>query len=517
MRKELATRHLSDFIRFGWRYVDPADYVHGWHIDAIAEHLEAVNLGQIRRLIINVPPRSSKSSLVSVAWPAWTWAQENDREFPLIGSRVQWLFASYGIKLSRRDNNKTRRLILSPWYQENWGDRFRLSYDVNTAERFDNDQGGYRMCTSVGGALTGEGGAIIVIDDPHKAGKDADSDDIRQRALDWWDQEMSTRLNDPRVGAFVVIAQRVHENDLCGHLLESNKWEHLMLPARFDERRRCFIEATKFEDPRAQDGDPLWPERFGVKELDDLESELGPYAAAAQLAQSPAPRGGGVFKRDWWQMYGQETDADNKLLAEQHLPLKTLKFPPFEYVVASVDTAFTEKEENDWSAMTVWGVFRDRGDLSKVMLAYAWQARLELNPLVERVAKTCKQWNVDRLLIEGKASGKSVIQELHRLYADEPWVVEEIIPEGDKVARAYSVQGIFSKGMILAPDRPYADLVINQMSSFPKAKHDDLVDSTVQAIRHLRDSGIIVMREERARELLAAQQHQAPLPPLYPA
>ncbi len=206
VRAELAERSLADFIRLGWRYIDPSDFLTNWHIDAICEHLEAVTRGEIRRLLINVPPRHMKSIGVSVAWPAWTWLQKPGG-YKLAGPHVRWLYASYAQTLSIRDSVKCRRLIESHWYQSNWGDRVCLTSDQNTKIRFDNDKQGYRLATSVDGALTGEGGDVVVVDDPHNV-SEGDSPNVRNSTLAWWDEAMSTRLNDPKTGAYVVIMQR---------------------------------------------------------------------------------------------------------------------------------------------------------------------------------------------------------------------------------------------------------------------------------------------------------------------
>lgn len=525
---------LSDFVRGGWKYIDPNPYVHGWHIDAVAEHLQAVVDGDIRRLVINIPPRTSKSSIVSVAFPAWTWAQPISTHTS--GPGVQFLFASYAQSLSIRDSTKCRRLIDSPWYKERWADRIQLTSDQATKIRFDNKQGGYRLATSVGGALTGEGGAIIVVDDPHNA-IEMESDLVRQNTLDWWDNSLSTRLNNPKKGAFIVIMQRLHEEDLTGHILSRNvgDWTHLCLPMRYEWNRHS-VTSIGWNDPRGLDdqGEPLvlvdstgaryardsaaqtvldeekegqllTPDRFGPDEIRILESQLGPYQSAGQLQQRPEPKGGGIFKRDWWQLWGQD------------------QFPPFEYILASLDTAYTEKEENDPSALTVWGVFTHKlnqptrlvfkdGSFyddfltsetsQRIMLMNAWQGRLELHELVEKVADICRRMKVSRLLIESKASGISVAQELRRLYAGTDFAVQLTDPKSqDKVARAYSIQHLFSEGMIYAPDRAWADMVMTQCSSFPKGKHDDLVDTVSQALRYLRQTNIIQRGEEVVRDL----------------
>jgi hypothetical protein len=207
---EQAARHLREFVRQAWPVVEPSTpFVSGWHIDAIVEHLEAVSLGQIRNLLINVPPRHMKSLLVSVFWPAWEWIRWPQR---------RWLYSSYGAQLSIRDSVKCRRLIESPWYQARWADRFALTSDQNTKGRFDNNRSGYRLSTSVGGSATGEGGDRIVCDDPNNV-KEVESDSVRKTTNDWFDVVMSTRVNDPKTAAKVVVMQRCHQQDLSGHLL----------------------------------------------------------------------------------------------------------------------------------------------------------------------------------------------------------------------------------------------------------------------------------------------------------
>jgi hypothetical protein len=466
---------MVSFVEGAWKYIDPNPYKYGWHLEAIAEHLQAVTRGEIRRLVINVPPRTSKSSMVSVCFPAWTWAQSEYG--PLSGPHVQFLFASYAQSLSIRDSIKTRRLIESPYYQNYWGRSMKIVSDQNTKVRFDNDKGGYRLATSVDGALTGEGGSIIVVDDPHNA-NEVESDLVRQGTLDWWDQSMSTRLNDPKTGAYIVIMQRLHESDLTGHVLSKDRgeWTHLCLPMRFEPDRQCITKW--FVDDRTE-GELLVEDRFGEAEVASLEAALGPFAAAGQLQQRPRPKGGGIIKRDWWVLW------DETVSGAEGLP-KTV-FPPFEYVIASLDTAYTTRQENDYSAMTVWGVWTDRNGNRRIMLVHAWQERLEFPKLVLKVIKESNTFKIDKLLIESKAAGISVAQELRTHFARESWGIQLVDPgRGDKVARAYAIQHLFSEGMIYAPDFEWAEMVISQTEAFPKAKHDDLVDSMTQALTHLR-------------------------------
>lgn len=490
---------LASFIKQGWKYIDPQPYVHGWHVDALCEHLEAVSRGQIKRLLINVPPRSSKSSICSVGWPAWTWIQE--RRNVLCGPEVQFMSVSYAATLSERDSNKMRRLIDSEWYQRNWGDRFGFSSDQNAKRKFENTKGGYRLATSLTGTQTGDGGIVVLIDDPMSAG-DANSDVERQNVLTWWKETLPTRLNDAKEGAIVVIMQRLHQEDLAGHILENNSngdWCHLNLPMRYDSSSPCstFIG---WEDPRTFDGELLCPARYGEKETSALERDLGSYAAAAQLQQMPAPKGGGIIKREDWRLYPPvdwEVDED-----------KPLTFPKFEYLLMSVDTAYGEKQENDFSACTVWGVWRDKGKLPRLMLVEAWNERLSFNPLVTKIIETAKRRQIDCLLLEGKASGMSVYQEIKRLCANEDFSVYSINPVGDKVTRVHTCQPLFENGTIFAPDRKYADTVIGQFEMFPKGKHDDLVDSVTMALNYMRKIGLALLSDEGAAANTSAAMFQ---------
>jgi predicted phage terminase large subunit-like protein len=262
-------------------------FVPNWHLDAVCDHLAAVSKGEILNLIINIPPRHTKSLTASVFWPAWEWIDSPS---------VQFLYSSYAENLSIRDSVKTRRLIQSPWYRERWGDRYRLTSDQNQKIRFDNDKQGYRLATAVGGSNTGEGGDRIVIDDPNNV-KKVESDADRLSVNDWWDLVMSTRRNDPKTSGVVIMMQRSHEDDLTGHILKKELgYDELVLPARY-EGNRCKT-SLHFTDPRTKEGEALNPRRYDDKELTKLERELGEYGTAGQLQQRPHPRKGGLFKAD---------------------------------------------------------------------------------------------------------------------------------------------------------------------------------------------------------------------------
>jgi len=290
------------------------------------------------------------------------------------------------------------------------------------------------------------------------------------------------------------------------------------LPMKY-EPERAFQTRIGWNDPRTKPNELLWPERFGEPEVNLLEKQLGPFSSAGQLQQRPEPAGGGVIKRDWWKLWDSPT------------------FPPMDFIVASLDTAYTLKTSNDFSAITVWGVFsgdtvandirgvdgmverRYTEDVPRAMLMFAWQKRLELHELVEEVASTCRKLKVDKLLIENKAAGHSVSQELRRLYGNERFSVQLHDPKSiDKLSRLYSVQHLFSEGMIFAPDKAWAEMTMTQVGQFPKGKHDDIVDTVSQALRHLRDLGLLTRAPERIEEIEAMKAYPGGREqPLYPA
>jgi hypothetical protein len=457
----------------------------------------------------------------------------------LLGPGAQFLCAGYAMTLSLQESVKCRTLITSDWYQKLWGSRYHLVGDMNTKTRFQNNMSGIRNTVSVGGATTGLGGSYLIGDDLNNSAE-ANSEAIIESTINWWDQAWYNRLNNskPGMGCRIVVAQRLNERDISGHVLEGQigEWTHLCLPMRFEPDRSFHTvlvpaeanggEEITWTDPRTKAGQLLWPERFDDAQVNLLEKTYGPYGFAGQCQQRPEPAGGGVIKRDWWKLWPEAA------------------YPPMDFIIASLDTAYTIKTENDYSAMTVWGVWAgdsasiatrsaDRyghgmdapaftsvslGAVPKVMLMNAWKERLEIHDLVRRVAKTAKDCFVDKLLIEDKAAGHSVAQELRRLFGHENFSVQLVNPGAiDKLARLHSVAHLFAEGMIYAPDRQWADMVITEVAAFPKAKNDDLTDTCSMAVRHLRDLGLLTRSPERMAELHDAQQHRVKSPaPLYP-
>lgn len=528
--REACEASLSEFLAAAWQYIDPSPYQTCYAIDAMADHLEAVISGDIPRLLMNVPPRCSKTSLVSIAFPAWVWAQ-TDTSY-LAGPQVQFLCASYGHTLSLDSSNKCRRLITSPWYQERWGGRFSFRHDQDTKFHFENDKGGARIATSVGGSLLGLGGAILLADDLNNT-EQVESEAERETVAQFWQEFHTTRLNDPKQSAIVVIQQRLHERDVSGLILEKvekgdEDWVLLRIPMRYESGYKYttvvlpqYDSDEPWDDPRTEDGELMWPERFGEAEVRNLENGLGPYLAAGRLQQRPAPKGGGILQREWWQpwdhieaqKYGLEWKANRR------------DYPEFELVIASLDTAYGEKEENDFNALTIWGIFLDTNGNRRALLAYGWTKRLPLNGkiiaqrhgeadlqfkerqqeawgLTEWIADTCRRYKVQRLLIENKTRGVDVANELRRLYARNNWGIQLVNPVKDKVSRAHSVVPLFTDGSIYAPvDRLWCANIINSCAIFPKGEHDDDVDSVTQSLLWMRNAGLLMRAEEQEAEI----------------
>jgi predicted phage terminase large subunit-like protein len=468
--QEAARRHLRDFVWQAWAVIEPSTpFVPGWHIDAIIEHLEAITNGQIRNLLLNVPPRHMKSLLVSVFWPAWEWIRWPER---------RWLYSSYGAQLSIRDSIKCRRLIESPWYRQRWGDRFALTSDQNTKGRFDNNRSGYRLATSVGGAATGEGGDRIVCDDPHNV-QEAESDAIRKATLDWWDVVISTRVNDPKTAAKVVVMQRCHQQDLSGHLLEQGGWEHLCLPAEYEGPIRP--TSIGWSDPRQEHSELLWPERFGPPEIESLKVSLGSYAAAGQLQQRPSPAGGGILKRHWFRFWQPP---------EANLPPVIVRLPDgtqqsiilarlgrIDEVIQSWDCAFKDLATSDYVVGQVWG----RVGAAYLLLDQV-RGRLDYPSTVKAVVELSRKWPMCiAKLIEDKANGSAVIQ---MLSGSIPGLLP-VNPEGGKVARAAAASPLIEAGNVYLPHPHYAPWVndfIEECAAFPNGAHDDQVDAMTQAL-----------------------------------
>lgn len=486
--RRAASASLYEFVKQAWHVVEPGvAFVPSWHIEQICEHLEAITSGDIRKLLINIPPRHSKSLIVSVMWPMWEWLTDPSHKY---------LCASYSGSLSIRDNLKARRLVQSPWYQERWGHLYALAGDQNAKQRFENDKTGYRLATSVGGTATGEGGSRLILDDPHSA-QEAQSDVIRESAIEWFDVVWSTRLNDPKRDAMVTIMQRLHEKDISGHILEDiGGWEHLCIPAEWDGVRRKTSLGPY--DPRTKKGELICPERFGEKEITDLKQLLGTYGSSGQLQQDPQPAEGGILKVKHFRLWPHA---------------KAL--PHFEFILQSYDCAFTEKTTGDPTAFTAWGIFTFEGE-RQAMLIDAWDEYLSYPDLRSRAIK---EWGTeyggmskadafsrakrpDRILVEAKASGQSLLQDLR--LAKVP-AVGYNPGLADKVSRAHQAAPTLELGLLWIPESgknpghavSWAQAFLKQLGKFPVAEHDDYVDTFTQAIIFMKNDGWFTLPQAR--------------------
>jgi predicted phage terminase large subunit-like protein len=536
--KEAQSRRggLIEFVRYFWHVLEPeTQLVDGWPLEAICQHLEAVTFGEITRLLINVPPGFMKSLLTDVFWPAWEWG-------PMARPHLRYIAFSYSASLTERDNDRFRTLITSRPYQALYGPKNGkdgVTLRNKTTLKVMNVSTGWKLASSVGGVGTGERGDRVIIDDPHNV-VEAESETVRAETVRWFRESVSSRFNNLEEGALVIIMQRLHADDVSGTILDLRlPYCLLMIPWGYDSSRQVNKDGSPFEngigwvdprynpdDPEGNDGEAAWPARFAPEAIERTQAEIGPYGWAGQYQQSPTPRGGGIFKEEWWQLW-EAVDG---------------KFPPFEYILASLDSSYTEKEENDPSGLTVWGIFRNNEGKRRIMLVHAWRKHLQFSGprndqrpnesreqyrrrtmadwgLMEWVHDTCIRFKVDRLLIEAKASGLSAAQEIQNRFGLQDWAVQLCPVKGDKMARALACQPTFSQLMVYAPEREWAEMVIEEMSKFPRFKYDDLTDSATQAIKHMREVGLAQTDHEVYAEEIAnvTYRPRSRMAAIYPA
>ncbi|HAC57402.1 MAG TPA: terminase [Rhodobiaceae bacterium] len=442
--RALMRQDLSSFIQRSIATVDPgADYLHNWHIDAIAHRLAQIATGEIKRLIITMPPRSLKSISASVAFPAWLLGRDPT-------SRI--VAASYAEGLSDMLARSSMKIIQSAWYRDAFP-QTSISNRIAARADFETTRGGGRFSTSIGGTLTGRGGNIVLIDDPHKP-EEATSEVKRQAVIDWFRSSLLSRLDDPRSGSIVLIQQRVHEEDLAGFLLAGGGWVHLNLPAIAEEKQRI---------PLGWRGEKVWKqnellhaERLPRLFLKQRQVELGSYVFAAQYQQRPAPLEGGLVKWEWFTTYDRAP--------ERH---------PRDKIVQSWDTASKAAEANDWSVCTTW-LMREK----EAWLLHVDRKKLEFPALRARIVSHAAQYDANTVLIEDAGSGVSLIQDLKRKH---PFAVIPCTPKNDKATRLLSVSHLIEDGSVSIPQEAswLADFRY-ELSVFPNGKNDDQVDSFSQ-------------------------------------
>lgn len=491
---------LKLFLEQAWHVVVPrAPFVGGYHIDAICEHLEAVTAGEIRRLVIAVPPGTTKSTTASICWPAWEWTSQPHRRF---------ISASYVQRLATRLAVKSRDLIRSPWYQARWGTGWQMKPDEDLKTEYANTAGGRRLAIGVGTG-TGEHGDVVLIDDPHDA-EEILSDNARAAAIDWHDGTITTRFTNAAEGAEVIIAQRLHEADLIGHVtqLEPEAWTVLCLPERYERHHPNVTPALRTlesgrvvaGDPRTEEGELLCPDRIGPADNEARMLRLGSFRAAGQLQQRPAAREGEILKRADWQWFPREWLTDDGL---RHLPR-------FDRMVQSWDTTFKDKTSSDYVAGQVWGV---RGP--DRFLLRSWHDRMSL-ALTKATMLEAHGWVEERwphvahtVLVEASANGPDVVAELRR----EVGGLQTVAAKGDKTMRAIAASPILESGNVFLPGAAslepqgydlaltpaFAARLVEESAVFPHGTHDDEVDAFTQMVNWLRLRSASKAKVSRAR------------------
>lgn len=460
---ELAGRSLSRFVRTFWPVVEPGHaFLSNWHVDYVAEHLEAVTAGEIHRLAVNIPPRYMKSLLVSVFWPAWEWTDNPS---------LRYLFASYAASLSTKHSLDRRRILTDERYRL-WYPGVELTGDQATKTEVENTARGTMVSTSVGGTATGKGGDRIVVDDPINP-EEAYSDTKRETANRFFDHTLSTRLDDKKAGAIVLIMQRLHDDDPTGHVLEedADEWVVVKLPAEAPEKVVVHFPRSGREVVR-EAGEPLWEGREDKAELARMRKRLGPYGYAAQYQQEPVPLTGGLVDDSWWRFYLE---------------------PPrrFDLVLQSWDCTFKDLETSDYVVGQVWG----RVGARKYLLDEV-RGKWDIVKTIAMVRRLSAKWPAALTkLVEDKANGTAVIAMLRR---ELPGLIP-VEPQGGKVARLMAVLPTIEAGDVYLPDpkaNPWVDDYRVEFRRFPRGKHDDRVDATSQALVRL-DAGAGAPRKVR--------------------
>lgn len=444
--RALLRSDLASFATKCFKELNPdTPFLHNWHHDLLATRLQACFEGRIRRLIINLPPRNGKSILASVSLPAfWLGHRPSD----------QIICLSYNQVLANTNSNHCRAVMNTAWYQDLFATR--ISPKRSAVEEFATTQMGFRMATSVGGTLTGRGADLIIADDPLKP-DEALSNTQREAVNEWFDHTLLSRLNNKEEGCIIIVMQRLHLEDLPGHVLQQGPWEVISLPAIAVEDEvhtySTFL-GTRTVVRKAEEA--LHPERESVETLRGLRAGMGEYAFEAQYQQSPVPHGGTIVKEDWLKTYDQ-------------VPSR------FEQIIQSWDTALTESERSDFSVGTTWGLLGGR-----MYLLHVLRAKLGYPDLKRAVLSQAAAYKATVILIEDRGSGTPLIQELRK---DGLNKVHAFNPLNDKITRLNVQTPWFEAGNVLLPrEASWLADYRKELLAFPKTAKDDQVDSTTQAL-----------------------------------
>ncbi len=455
IEREACRRSLAAFVRDAWHVIEPSTpYVHGWHIDLICDHLQSVTLGDINRLLVNVPPGTMKSLLIGVFWPAWEWGP---RGMP----SMRYVTASHNQDLAIRDTRKMRLLIESDWYQSRWP--IAMARDQNEKSKFENAATGFRHSMAMK-SLTGSRGNRVIIDDPHSI-EGALSDAERETTLRIFAETVPSRLTDPKTSAIVVVMQRIHERDVSGFILadaSKHGYTHIMLPMEFEPDRKCVTDYGS--DPRTEEGELLFPARFpaDVVERDKaiMTANGGSQAVAGQFQQRPSPRGGGLIKGAWFGRYSI--------------------LPPIDHYMIFADTAQKTKERHDYSVFACYGLGKD----GMLYLVDQVRGKLEAPELRRRALDFWNKHNTARKFwVEDKASGTGLIQDLK---SENRLPIFPIQRNIDKLTRVKDASPRIEAGYVKIPESaPWVSDFIAECESFTdndSHAHDDQIDPLCDAI-----------------------------------
>jgi hypothetical protein len=500
LSRQEAEESLYEFTRQAWPHVaGNIPFVGGWHMEIIAKCLECAFRREHLDVLINIPPGMSKTTLISVMFPAWCWIHNPEETF---------MCASYASSISLDQSLICRRLIESVWFQLRWGNRVKLAKDQNAKGLFYNDRFGYRLSTSVGGVGTGMRGGIKIADDPNDV-NDSMSEVKLAAAKSWWNQVWPSRSKDFKKAVRIVVQQRTSMSDISGVILDSEfseSWMKIILPMEFEPSNRCKIKFPNgeiWEDPRTKEGELLCEERFGADEIKKFQSQLGAYGYAGQYQQRPSPEAGGIIKREWFSLWDKITPPD------------------IEYTIQSWDTAIEAHEMNCYSACTTWGIFDipNTHNVKGLILLSLWRGRVEFPELRTMAQRLYNDYRDDgeislkpdgkhrpnMVLIEAKASGNSLVQEMMR--AGIPAIRFNPTKYGDKLQRVRLTTHLLECGRVYIPGKPplyktprnFAEILVQDCINFPFGNSRDLIDTMTQVLIRMSSSGWLVHPSDEDR------------------
>ena len=455
-KKSLSQNSFMEFVRSVW-----SGFIWGRHHEIMAEAFEDIASGKIKRLIINMPPRHTKSEFASYLLPAWFLGKYPEKKI---------IQTAHTAELATGFGRKVRNLFQDEMFTDIFPD-VTLRQDSKAAGRWNTNKGGDYFSIGVGGAVTGKGADLLIIDDPHseqEAQVGAYNPEVFDKVFEWYTSGPRQRLQPG--GAICIVMTRWHKRDLTGKILKASieseradEWKVIQFPAIMPN------------------GKALWSEFWSLSELSTLRTELPISKWQAQYQQDPTSEEGAIVKRDWWNIW------------ESEIP------PPCEFIIQSWDTAFLKTQRSDFSACTTWGVFlNEETNAYNLMLLDSYQERLEFPDLKRIAFGYYKEWQPDAFIVEAKATGMPLIFELRQMGIP----VSEFTPSrgNDKISRVNSVADLFASGVVWCPETKWAEEVIEQFASFPSGDHDDLVDSSTQAIMRFRQGGFVRTETDEPEE-----------------